>query len=216
MPLVIRILLVEDQTLVREGLKRILSLFPDFMLAGEAGDGASALRSVAELKPDVMLLDVQMPGKNGIEVLRELHATGATVPTIVLTTFDDDEYALQSVRFGARGFLLKDVTPDELATAIRTVASGGTLIHPAITDRVRRGVAARADSLDASDLPDPLTAREIELLRLLASGFSNREIGESLHIAEGTAKNHISNILSKLGVRDRTRAVLRAIDLGLI
>lgn len=212
----IRILIVEDQTLVREGLKRILSLFADFQVAGEAADGEAALRAIDEVQPDVVLLDVQMPKRTGIEVLRERHAAGLVVPTIVLTTFDDDEYVLQAIRYGARGFLLKDVTPDSLAEAIRTVASGGSLIHPSVTDRVRRGVATRAVTFDATDLPDALTSREVELLGLLASGFSNREIAESLHIAEGTAKNHVSNILSKLGVRDRTRAVLKAIDLGLI
>jgi DNA-binding NarL/FixJ family response regulator len=213
---VIRVLIVEDQTLVREGLKRILSLFDDFEIAGEAADGDEALRAFDTMRPDVVLLDVQMPKRNGIEVLRARQDAGAVVPTIVLTTFDDDEYVLQAVRYGARGFLLKDVTPESLTSAIRTVASGGSLIHPSITERVRRGVAGRAATFDASELPVPLTSREIELLGLLASGFSNREIADSLHIAEGTAKNHVSNILSKLGVRDRTRAVLKAIELGII
>ena len=212
----IRIVIAEDQTLVREGLKRILSLFPDFDVVAEAPDGEEASRVIDEARPDVVLLDIQMPKRTGIEVLRERQLRDAVTPAIVLTTFDDDEYVLQAVRYGARGFLLKDVTPESLAEAIRTVAAGGSLIHPSVTERVRRGVASRPASFDAAELPATLTAREVELMRLLASGFSNREIADALHIAEGTAKNHISNILSKLGVRDRTRAVLKAIELGVI
>jgi DNA-binding NarL/FixJ family response regulator len=138
------------------------------------------------------------------------------IPTLLLTTFDDDAVALEGVRLGARGFLLKDVTFEQLGHAIRTLAQGGTLITPAVTERVQRGLRQAPTTFEAADLPEPLTQRETEVLRLMATGASNREIAEALGTAEGTVKNHASSILSKLGVRDRTRAVLRAIELGFV
>jgi DNA-binding NarL/FixJ family response regulator len=214
---VIRVGLVDDQTLVRAGIRALLSLVPDVEVTFEAEDGAGALRALeASGSPDVVLLDLRMPGLDGIGVLRALHNAGRLPPTIVLTTFDDDALMLEAIRLGARGFLLKDISLERLAEAIRTVAAGGTLLQPAITERLLRAALGAGTGFDSSVAPEPLTEREIEVLRLMTGGFSNREIADSLGVAEGTAKNHISNILAKLGVRDRTRAVLKALELGLV
>lgn len=212
----IRVGLVDDQTLVRAGIRALLSLVPDVEVAFEAEDGASALRALENASPDVVLLDLRMPGLDGIGVLRALRGAGRLPPTIVLTTFDDDALMLEAIRLGARGFLLKDISLERLAEAIRTVAAGGTLLQPAITERLLRAALGAGTDFDSSVAPEPLTEREIEVLRLMTGGFSNREIADSLGVAEGTAKNHISNILAKLGVRDRTRAVLKALELGLV
>jgi DNA-binding NarL/FixJ family response regulator len=167
-------------------------------------------------RPDVVLLDVRMPKRSGVEVLQELHRRGELPPTILLTTFDDDEVLLEGVKAGARGYLLKDVTLEQVTDAIRTVAAGGTLIRPAVTERVLRGLEHVRRDFDSLNPPDPLTKRELEILRLMAGGYSNREIADALGTAEGTVKNHASSILSKLGVRDRTRAVLKALERGYI
>jgi DNA-binding NarL/FixJ family response regulator len=208
---VIRVALADDQTLVREGIKSLLELEPDFRVVAEAADGEAAIVMVAKHRPDVLLLDVRMPKKSGLEVLAALEGN---VPTLVLTTFEDDAVALQALKLGAKGFLLKDVTRSQLAEAVRTLAGGGTLINPAVTARVLRD--APETTFASAELPDPLTPREREVLRLIASGLSNREIAEALGTAEGTVKNQASAVLSKLGVRDRTRAVLKALELGLI
>jgi len=213
---VIRIVLVDDQTLVRQGIRSLLQLAGDITIVGEAGDGDEALSVIAREKPDVVLLDVRMPKKNGLDVLRELKATTTVPPIILLTTFDDDEALLAAVRSGAKGYLLKDVSLEQLTEAIRAVAAGGTVIRPAVTERVLRGLEHMPRDFEALSPPDPLTKREIEILRLMAGGYSNREIAEALGTAEGTVKNHASSILSKLGVRDRTRAVLKALELGYI
>ena len=210
----IRVCLVDDQTLVREGIKALLDLVPDIEVAAEAADGESALRVLAEIRPDIVLLDLRMPGLDGLGVLRALRAENRQPPTLILTTFDDDALMLEAIRQGARGFLLKDVSLERLTEAIRTVATGGTLMQPALTERLLR--AALSADFPSLETPDPLTDREIEVLRLMTGGFSNREIADSLHMAEGTVKNHISNILAKLGVRDRTRAVLKALEQGLV
>jgi len=213
---VIRVVLVDDQTLVRRGIRSLLELAGDVAIVAEAADGDEAVAVIGREKPDVVLLDVRMPRKDGIGVLREMRAAGALPPTILLTTFDDDEMLLEGVRAGARGYLLKDVSLEQLTDAIRTVAGGGTMIRPAVTERVLRGLEHVRRDFDALDPPDPLTKREIEILRLMAGGYSNREIAGALGTAEGTVKNHASSILSKLGVRDRTRAVLKALELGYI
>jgi DNA-binding NarL/FixJ family response regulator len=216
----IEVALVDDQTLVRQGIKSLLDLVDGVRVCGEAGDGEEALAMLAKTRADVVLLDVRMPKKTGLEVLAELRGTKAVFPesmgVILLTTFDDDAVALQAIRLGARGFLLKDVSLEQLAHAIRTVAAGGTLINPAVTDRVLRGVTALEAKFPSASLPDALTKREVEVLRLIAAGSSNREIALALGTAEGTVKNQASSIFSKLGVRDRTRAVLKAIELGYI
>ena len=212
----IRIVLVDDQTLVRQGIRSLLELSGDIEIVAEASDGEEGLVAIRRERPDVVLLDVRMPKKGGIDVLRELQADGNAPPAILLTTFDDDEVLLAGMKAGARGYLLKDVSLEQLTGAIRTVAGGGTVIRPAITERVLRGLEHVRRDFDALSPPDPLTKREVEILRLMAGGYSNREIADALGTAEGTVKNHASSILSKLGVRDRTRAVLKALELGYI
>lgn len=212
----IRIVLVDDQTLMRRGLRGLIELTGDIEVAAEAADGDEALRVIPEAAPDVVLLDVRMPRRSGIDVLRELQARDALPPTILLTTFDDDQALFEGLRAGARGFLLKDVSFERLAEAIRAVAAGGNLLRPAVTERALRELSRIAPEFDALDPPDPLTPRERDVLGLMAGGYSNREIAEALGTSEGTVKNHASTIMSKLGVRDRTRAVLRALELGLI
>ena len=212
----IRVVLVDDQTLVRRGIRSLLELAGDIAIAAEAGDGEEAIQVIRREKPDVVLLDVRMPKQDGVAVLRTLQAAGDLPPTILLTTFDDDESLLEGVKAGARGYLLKDVSLEHLTDAIRTVAQGGTVIRPAITERVLRGLEHVRRDFDALSPPDPLTKREVEILRLMAGGYSNREIADALGTAEGTVKNHASSILSKLGVRDRTRAVLKAFELKLV
>lgn len=212
----IRVVLVDDQTLVRRGICSLLELAGDITIVAEASDGEEGIAAIRRERPDVVLLDVRMPGKNGLDVLRDLHGAGALPPTILLTTFDDDEALLEAVKAGARGYLLKDVSLERLTDAIRSVAGGGTVIRPALTERVLRGLEHIRRDFDALDPPDPLTKREVEILRLMAGGYSNREIAEALGTAEGTVKNQASSILSKLGVRDRTRAVLKALELGYI
>jgi DNA-binding NarL/FixJ family response regulator len=213
---VIRVVLVDDQTLVRQGIRALLGLAGDIEIVAEAADGEQGLTVIRRERPDAVLLDLRMPRKDGLAVLRELQSEAALPPTILLTTFDDDEALLDAVRHGARGYLLKDVSLEQLTEAIRTVAAGGTVIRPAVTERVLRGLEHVRRDFDALSPPDPLTRREVEVLRLMAGGYSNREIAEALGTAEGTVKNHASSILSKLGVRDRTRAVLKALELGYI
>jgi DNA-binding NarL/FixJ family response regulator len=212
----IRVALVDDQTLIRQGVRSLLELAGNIAVVAEAADGDEAVTMICRVRPDVLLLDLRMPRKDGVAVLRELHALSALPPTIILTTFDDDEALLEAVRVGARGYLLKDVSLERLTEAIRVVAEGGSLIRPAVTERVLRGLEHMRRDFEAARSPDPLTAREIEVLRLIAGGYSNREIAQALGTAEGTVKNHASSILSKLGVRDRTRAVLKALELGYI
>lgn len=212
----IDVLLADDHTLVRQGIRTLLGLTPDVRVVAEASDGEDALRLLREQRVDVALLDVRMPRRTGLDVLCELGTGEGVPPVILLTTFDEDAVVLDALRLGARGFLLKDVSLDQLADAVRVVSGGGSLIHPAVTERVRRGAHQATPSFPASELPDPLTAREVEVLRLVAAGYSNREIATALGTAEGTVKNQTSSVLSKLGVRDRTRAVLKALELGWI
>lgn len=212
----IRVFLVEDQAIVREGLKSLLDLVDDIEVVGEATDGEEAVERIPAVAPDVVLLDLRMPKLDGLGVLERLSGAGRLPPTLILTTFDDDASLLEAIRTGARGFLLKDVSLEQLATAIRTLAGGGTMIQPAVTERVAKGLEGLRPEFESLDPPDPLTERETEVLRLMAGGYSNREIAAAFELAEGTVKNHISSVLSKLGVRDRTRAVLRAVELGLL
>jgi DNA-binding NarL/FixJ family response regulator len=212
----IRICLVEDQTIVREGLRALLRLNPDFSVIAEASDGEEALEVIEREKPDVVLLDLRMPRLDGVGVLRGLRERGITAPALILTTFDDDAMLFDAVRAGAKGWLLKDVSLERLSSAIRTLADGGTCIEPVITERIMRALDGSGVAFDSAELPEPLTDREKTILRFLAGGYSNREISDLLKISDGTVKNHISSVLAKLGVRDRTRAVLKAIDMGLI
>jgi DNA-binding NarL/FixJ family response regulator len=213
---VIRVFLVEDQTLVRQGLKSLLGLLGDVAVVGEAADGAEALARIPALAPDVVLLDVRLPGRSGLEVLAELGRAGPAPPTLLLTTFDDSAVVLEGMRLGAKGYLLKDVTLERLAEAIRTLAAGGDLIQPAVTEYAQRHLPGLPEALASTAALVLPTERERAILRLLAGGYSNREIAAALGIAPGTVKNHISNLLPKLGVRDRTQAVLKAVALQLI
>jgi DNA-binding NarL/FixJ family response regulator len=213
---VIEVIVADDQTLVRHGIRSLLELSGEFAVVAEASDGEEALRAVRSKRSDVVLLDVRMPKKTGLEVLEEMRVMKAPPPAILLTTFDDEAVALAGIKGGARGFLLKDVSLEQLTGAIRTVVAGGTIHSPAVTERVLRGIDRIAPSFEASALPEPLTKREREVLRLIAAGSSNKEIANALGAAEGTIKNHASSIFSKLGVRDRTRAVLKGLELGVI
>ncbi|GIE98745.1 response regulator [Paractinoplanes rishiriensis] len=210
----IRVCLVDDHTLVRQGIRELLLLADDIEVLAEADDGASAVAVIEADPPDVVLLDLRMPRYDGIWALRTLRERAIRVPVLVLTTFDDDELVLRAVQAGAAGYMLKDVTLDQLLGAVRTLAGGGTLVQPAITERVLRAVRN-----DAAADPQPapkLTQRELAVLRLLASGYANRDIASALFLAEGTVKNHVSSVLFKLGVKDRTSAVMHALQHGLL
>jgi len=209
-------MLVDDQNLVRKGVRSLLELSEEIDVVAEAPDGIEAIRTIPEINPDVVLLDMRMPGKSGLDVLQELSAEDKLPPTIILTTFDDDEMVLAGIKAGAKGFLLKDVSLEELVEAIKTVAEGGSAVKPAVTERLLKGLENLHTDFMSLDRPDPLTERETEILRLMAGGYSNKEIANSLGVAEGTVKNHVSNILSKMGVRDRTRAVLKAFEMDLL
>ena len=214
--IVIRVLLVEDQTLVREGLEMLLNLSEDIRVVAQATDGTEALEQIQQRDFDLVLLDVRMPRMGGIDVLREIEARNLKLPAIMLTTFDDDAALLEGIRLGAKGYLLKDVSLPKLTEAIRLVADGGSMISPVVTERLLRGLSDAPPPPDDGYSSEVLTTREAEIMRLMTGGYSNREIATVLKISEGTVKNHVSNILAKLGVRDRTRAVLKAIEKGLI
>ena len=218
MPDKVRILLVDDQRLMREGLRTLLELEPDLQVAGEAGDGQAALDAYAALAPHVVLMDIRMPGMDGVEATRRLRERWPQARVIILTTFDDDASVFEGLRAGALGYLLKDVSGHELAEAVRTVAGGGALIEPSVARRVLAEFARLAPPARPPDagLAEPFSEREKEIVRLLAAGLSNREIGDRLCLAEGTVKNYVTSILGKLGARDRTQAALRARELGLI
>jgi DNA-binding NarL/FixJ family response regulator len=209
----IRVCVVEDQTLVRVGLVRLLSLASDIEVVSEASDGDDARVLIRKTTPDVVLLDVRMPQASGLDLLGYLQNQQSSPACILLTTFDDDDALLQGIRLGARGYLLKDVTLEVLTDAIRRVSRGETLFNPALTVRLIREMDPNSQRAP-STCEEMLTDRESEILRLMTGGYSNREIAEALGISEGTVKNHVSNILSKLGVRDRTRAVLKAVRHG--
>jgi DNA-binding NarL/FixJ family response regulator len=211
---VIRVALVDDQTLMREGLRRLLELTEDIQVVAEAADGAEAIEMIPRVRPDVVLLDVRMPRRSGIDVLRTLGNGSRLPPTILLTTFDDDSALLEGIRSGARGFLLKDVSLDDLTRAIRDVAAGRTLMRPAITERILRTAGQVPQNFEAIDTPERLSPREIETLRLMGGGHSNRQIADAFGTTEGTVKNHVSSILLKLGVKSRTQAVLKGMELG--
>ena len=207
----IRVFIADDQLLIRQGIRTLLEMDAEIVIAGEAEDGVEAIARVPASEVDVLLLDVRMPKKSGLDVLRELGSS--LPPTLVLTTFDDTTVVLDAIRAGARGFLLKDISYQQLMTAIRAIAAGGTVFQPAITQRLLRA----AGTLPADALPEEaLTARELEVVRLMSGGYSNKEIAHALGTAEGTIKNQVSSILSKFGVRDRTRAVLKALEAGLL
>lgn len=216
----IRVLVVDDQPLMRQGFRLILSAQPDIEVLGEAADGKEALEAVERLQPDVVLMDIRMPGLDGIEATRQIK--GPRV--LILTTFGHDEYVVEALKAGASGFLLKDATPDELTRAVRVIASGESLLAPSVTTAL---IARVLPSLERS--PDPehglkrrednlseLTDRETEVLRLVATGKSNAEIAATLFVSEATVKTHVSHMLAKLGLRDRVQAVVAAYENGLV
>ena len=220
----VRIVVADDHAVVRAGFAELLDTRPDFTVVGVASDGAEAVRICDELHPDVVLMDVRMPGMDGIEATRQLATTADAGPrVIILTTFDLDEYVYEALRAGASGFLLKDVTAERLFEAVRVVADGEALLAPGVTRRLisefsalrRRTTPDQVAAPDVADL-DVLTPREIQVLRLIAEGLSNSEIAARLVVNEETVKTHVSRVLRKLGLRDRTQAVVRAYESGLV
>lgn len=223
----IRVLIVDDQRLMRDGLRALLELQDGIEIVGEAGDGAEAGAQAATLRPDVVLMDLRMPRLDGVAATRALAERGPRPRVLVLTTFDDDQYVFDALKAGAAGYVLKDTPAAKLAEAIRTVHGGGTHLDPSIASKVvaefsrlhtvppATAGAPRAGAGGGPPPADDLTPREREVLRLIATGASNREIGEQLFISEGTVKNHISNILGRLGLRDRTQAAIYAKEHGL-
>lgn len=213
----IRVVIVDDQAMVRRGLRSLLEEEPDLEVVGEAADGQSGLSVIRRHRPDVVLMDVRMPILDGIAATRSIGSEGLQTRVLVLTTFDLDEYVFHALRAGASGLLLKDATAEQLVAAVRTVAAGDALLDPAVTQRVIDAYVETPPPmpLAESGLSD-LTARELDVLRLLAHGRSNREIAAALFVGEATAKTHVSNVLAKLGLRDRVQAVIRAYESGLV
>lgn len=210
----IRVFLADDQALIRSGLIALLRLFDDIDVVAEAADGVDAVAQVLADPPDVLLLDVRMPKMSGVEVVQELARRDILPPTLLLTTFDDDAALVGGVRAGARGFLLKGVTAETLVEAIRVVASGATYLYAPLAQG--KPPVEPGWREEAFETPESLTRRELDVLKLMTSGISNRQIASALRLGEGTVRNHISNIFSKLGVSDRTRAVLLAIEKHLV
>ncbi|HET7349956.1 MAG TPA: response regulator transcription factor [Marmoricola sp.] len=213
----IRVLLVDDEAMVRVGLRMVLSAEPDIEVVGEAADGEEAERAALELEPDVVLMDVRMPHVDGIEGARRVMAARPASKVVVLTTFGEDEYVESALRAGVSGFLLKVSPPEQLIAAVRTVAGGGGLLDPSVTLRVIEQFAgAPAARTDRSAALDALTERERDVLSRIARGMSNAEIAADLYLGEATVKTHVSNVLLKLGLRDRVQAVVAAYELGLV
>ena len=224
----VRVLIVDDQRLMRDGLRVLLEVQEGIAIVGEGGNGMEALAQAAATRPDVVLMDVRMPQMDGVEATRALRQRGDRPRILILTTFDDDHYVFEALKAGAAGYVLKDLPAADLAAAIRTVHAGGVHLDPAVASKVVAEfsrlhaapppAAAPASSSDASaGAPtEELTPREREVLGLLATGASNREIGARLFISEGTVKNHISNILGRLGLRDRTQAAIWAKERGVV
>ena len=214
------VLLVDDQPLLRTGFRMILSAETDLRVVGEAGDGASAVELARRLRPDVVLMDIRMPGMDGIQATRALAGPGVEEPVkvLILTTFGLDEYVVESLRAGASGFLLKDAPPEDLVEAIRIVAAGEALLAPSVTRRLLDRVASRLPPANEDTIPalSQLTEREMEVLKLMARGLSNAEIAEKLVVSETTVKTHVSRVLAKLDLRDRVQAVILAYETGLV
>jgi DNA-binding NarL/FixJ family response regulator len=215
----IRVLLVDDQALFREGVETLLSVHNDIQIVGQACNGQEAVDVAAKVEPDVVLMDIRMPVLDGVRATHLLKKAQPHCRVIVLTTFDDDEYIFDALRMGAVGYLLKDVASAQLVEAIRATVRGESILAPSVAAKVISEftrVSSLVPSMQMEGLVDPLSERELEILSLIARGASNKEIASQLYIAEGTVKNHITHILSKLGVRDRTQAALKARELGLL
>ncbi len=212
----IELVIADDQQLVRSGFGMIIGAEPDMSVVGEATDGAEAVRLAKSLQPDIVLMDVQMPGTDGLEATAEIAAMDDGPRVIILTTFERDDYVFTALRNGASGFLLKNAPPETLVEAIRTVASGDALLAPSVTRRLVEEFARRPHAPVVSDAADRLTEREREVLVLLARGLTNAEIAEELFVGEATVKTHVSNVLTKLGLRDRVQAVVFAYENGVV
>jgi DNA-binding NarL/FixJ family response regulator len=213
---VIRVVVAEDQPLVRAGYRVILGDEDDLAVVGEAGDGAEAVRLVAELRPDVVLMDVRMPWLDGLAATARITAADPAVKVVVLTTFDDDQYVYQALRGGASGFLLKDIAPVALIEAVRTVARGDALLAPGVTRRLIEEFAARPAAPGSVPAFEALTAREHQVMLLAVAGLSNRDIADRLGMSPATAKTHLGRVLAKLGARDRAQLVILAYETGLV
>jgi DNA-binding NarL/FixJ family response regulator len=215
-----RVLIVDDQALVRTGFRMILEAEPDLDVVGEAADGEEAVGEARRLRPDVVLMDIRMPRMDGVEATRRLAGPASSdgLRVLILTTFDLDEYVVEALRAGASGFLLKDVPPEDLVDAIQVVAAGDALLAPSVTRRLLDRFAGHLPAADPSPPPElgQLTERELEVLRLLARGLSNAEIAAELYVGETTVKTHVGRVLMKLGLRDRVQAVVLAYESGLI
>lgn len=211
-----KIFLVEDETLVRLGLCELLKLNPDYEIAGQAEDGFSAAEAIMGTQSDVVLMDVRLPGQSGVDVLKALRQQALTIPVILVTTFDDDEMFFRAIQAGANGFIRKDSSLADLTSCIDRVMNSERIFRPSVTRSARAGLEAFQPKFESMDLPEPLTKKEAEVLALMAVGLSNKEIAESLGVAEGTIKTHASTIFAKLGVRDRVRAVLKGLEIGYI
>ncbi len=214
----IRICLVDDQRLMRDGLRTLLELEDDLKVIGEAEDGLSGVQVVEELRPDVVLMDIRMPGIDGVEATRRIRSRWPEARVVILTTFDDDAYIFEGLRAGALGYLLKDVSGTELAEAVRKVAQGGALIEPSVARKVLAEFSrlSPVEAPSPTSLPEPLSSREQEILAGMARGLTNKEIALRLNLTEGTVKNYVTTILQKLGVQDRTQAALRAREMGIL
>lgn len=215
----VRVLLVDDHDLLRAGLSAILSTDPGISVVGQASDGSAGVRAARDLQPDVVLMDIEMPGGDGLTATREILAGGPGTRVLMLTTFDLDDYVFQALRAGASGFLLKTTPPDKLIEAVHTCAGGDTLLAPSVTRRLVERFIQHPPTAATGELPPNLrrlTPRELAVLRSLARGKSNLEIGAELYLAETTVKTHITRILSKLGLRDRVQAVVLAYETGLV
>jgi DNA-binding NarL/FixJ family response regulator len=215
----IRVLLADDQAMVRAGFRMILEAEPDIEVVGEAEDGARAIAAVRSLRPDVVLMDIQMPVVDGLEATRRVLGGRDGCPpcrVLILTTFERDDYVFEALRAGASGFLLKNAPPEELVNALRVVSQGDALLAPSVTRRIIAEFARRPGRPGMVDAAGRLTPRETEVLQLVAGGMSNAEIAKELYVGEGTVKTHVSNVLTKLGLRDRVQAVVFAYESGLV
>ena len=214
----IRVLIADDQAMVRAGFRMILEMQNDIEVVGEAADGAETIAAVRKLKPDIMLMDIQMPGIDGLEATRRIVEMHEEVPTkvLILTTFERDDYIFEALRAGACGFLLKNATPEDLVAGIRTVAEGNALLAPSVTRRVIARFAGQPKSKDYADSLNRLTTREVDILKSIARGKTNAEIAQELFIGEATVRTHVSNLLSKLDLRDRVQVVAFAYESGII
>lgn len=211
-----KILMVEDETLVRLGLCELLKLNTGYEIVAQAEDGPSAVQLIMEAPADVVLMDVRLPGMSGVDVLKDVRERGSVTPIILVTTFDDDETFFRAIQAGANGFIRKDSTLAELTACIGKVIAGERVFRPSVTHGTRMAIGAFQPTFESSELPEPLTKKEAEVLSFMTAGMSNKEIAESMGVGEATIKTHASAIFSKLGVRDRVRAVLKGLEIGCI